>query len=353
MSADDWQSIIADSRGDEWRHASVSYDGVVVDEVGVRPAGESSRFAGNQKMSIRIKFDAFDGRGTFGGYSDVNVKGEYDDGSMMRERLALFVFGQLIPAPKTAHARMVVNGDLRGLFTVRQDWDSTSIAEHFSQPVGPLYRLRPPSELDDPYVYMSDDPAGYVPLPWERHINMAARGDEVIAPFLKAIAANPSPLDSVADVDELLGYLAVAAIVMTTDGLVGNSGAQDHFQYFDPQTGKFFVLPWDPDNTFGSANEVPTRSIDSKLGRNALVRVIRDQGNYQDLYRMKLAAAIAAVPLATVQAKADSIYAQIKDVAHEDPIKTFDNGTFDWNLTNIKDFEAQRYASIESQLAGQ
>src|SRR4029079_18877899 len=49
MSADDWQSILDDSRGDEWRHASVTYDGVVVDDVGVRPSGESSRFPGNQK----------------------------------------------------------------------------------------------------------------------------------------------------------------------------------------------------------------------------------------------------------------------------------------------------------------
>ena len=353
MSADDWQSILGDSRGDEWRHASITYDGVVVDEVGVRPSGESSRFAGNQKMSLRIKFDAFNGQGEFGGYEDINIKGEYDDGSMMRERLALFVFGALIPAPKTAHARMTVNGDLRGLFTVRQDWDATSIAEHFSQPVGPLYRLRPYSEAQDPYLYINDDPASYVPQPWDRHIDKATPGDEVIAPFLKAIASNPSPLDSVADVDELMAYLSASAIVMTTDGLVGNSGAADHFEYFDPQSGKFSVLPWDPDNTFGSAGEVPTRSIYSKLGRNAYVRVIRDQSNYQDLYRMKLGAAIAAVPLAMVQAKADSIYAQIKDVAHEDPVKTFSNDTFDWNLTNIKDFAAARYASIESQFAGQ
>ena len=43
---------------------------------------------------MRIKFDAFDGRGMFGGYRDINVKGEYDDRSMMRERLALFVFAR-------------------------------------------------------------------------------------------------------------------------------------------------------------------------------------------------------------------------------------------------------------------
>ncbi len=351
MSAEDWQSILDDARGDEWRHATLTYDGVVVDNVGVRPSGESSRFAGNSKMSIRIKFDAFDGMGAFGGYEGINVKGEYDDGSMMRERLALFVFGQLIPAPKTAHSVLVVNGDSRGVYTLRQDWDSTSIAEHFSQPVGPLYRLRPPSELNDPYVYINDDPASYVPMPWDRHIKMAARGDEVIAPFLKAIASNPSPLDSVADIDELLSYLAASAIVMTTDGLVGNSGAADHYEYFDPQSGKFSVLPWDPDNSFGSAGEVPTRSIYSKLGRNAYVKVIRDQDGYQERYRMKVAAALAAVPLATVQAKADSMYAQIKDAAHADTHKMFPNDTFDWNLTSIKDFAAARYASMQEQLA--
>ena len=142
-------------------------------------------------MSIRIKFDAFDGQGEFGGYEDINVKGEYDDGSMMRERLALFVFGQLDPRAQDGPRPLVVNGDLRGLFTLRQDWDATSIAEHFSQPVGPLYRLRPSSEAEDPYVYINDDPASYVPLPWDRHITKAARGDEVIAPFLQGDRHQP------------------------------------------------------------------------------------------------------------------------------------------------------------------
>ena len=197
MSADDWQSIIDDSRGDEWRHASVTYDGVVVDDVGVRPAGESSRFAGNQKMSIRIKFDAFDGHGKFGGYGDVNVKGEYDDGSMMRERLAFFVFGALMPAPKAAHATLTVNGDARGLFTLREDWDETSISEHFSQPVGPLYRIRRPGvprrSLRVRQRRSRQLRSAAVGAPHQR---WRPRGDEVVAPFLKALAGLRRPWSS-------------------------------------------------------------------------------------------------------------------------------------------------------------
>jgi len=349
MSPEDWQSILDDSRGDEWRHASVTYDGVVVDDVGVRPSGESSRFPGNQKMSLRVKFDAFEGNGKFGGYGDVNVKGEYDDGSMMRERLAFFVFAQLMPTPKTAHTTLTVNGDSRGVFTLREDWDEDAISEHFTEPYGPLYRLRPPLPTADPYAYVNDDPNSYVPLPWERHIKMTASGDEVVPPFLKALP-DYSTLDQYVDIPDLMAYIAAAEIVMTTDGLIGSTGAADHFQYYDPQSGKFFVLPWDPDNTWGSQGEMPTKSIYSKLGRNALTIVVRDRTDLRDAYIKKIGEAINTVPLEMVQAKADAMYAQIKDAAHADTIKMFPNDTFDWNVGNIKDFAAQRYANLHMQL---
>jgi len=350
MSPEDWQSILNDSRGDEWRHATATYDGVVVDDVGVRPAGESSRFAGNPKMSIRIKFDAFAGQEKFGGYQDVNVKGEYDDPSLMRERMALFVFAAVMPAPKAAHTTLTVNGDSRGLYTLREDWDTTSLAEHFSEPFGPLYRLRPELPTMDPYAYVGDDPASYVPVPWERHIKDTARGDEVIAPFLKSLP-DFATLENYVDVNDLLAYLAAAAILMTTDGLVGGSGASDHYQYFDPKSGKFFVLPWDPDNTFGSQDEMPTKALSSKLGRNALTIVVRDRGDLHDAYRAKIGEAMATIPLSMVQAQADMIYAQIKDAAHADTVKMYPNDAFDWSLTDIKDFAAARYANLQEQLA--
>src|SRR5262249_31944610 len=228
--------------------------------------------------------------------------------------------------------RLTVNGNLRGLFTLREDWDSTSIAEHFTEPVGPLYRLRPLLPTDDPYKYLGDDPTKYVPVPWERHINKAARGDEVIAPFLQAIGTNPAPLESVADVDDLLAYLAGSTICMLTDGFVGDTGVADHFQYFDPASGKFFILPWDPDNSFASHGETPDRYLYARFSHNALALVVRDQGDYRQRYKMKIASAMATVPAGMLQAQADAIYAQIRDTAHGDPLKRFPNDTFDWNL---------------------
>ena len=279
----------------------------------------------------------------------MNVKGEYDDGSMMRERLAFFVFAALMPAPKAAHATLTVNGASRGLFTLREDWDETSISEHFSQPVGPLYRIRGPQFPADPYAYVNDDPTSYVPLPWERHIKMTAAGDEVVAPFLKALP-DYSTLEQFVDVPDLMAYLAAAEIMMTTDGLIGSTGASDHFQYYDPQSKKFFVLPWDPDNTFGSQGETADKSIYSKMGRNALTIVVRDRTDLRDAYIKAIGDAMNTMTLEMVQAKADAIYSQIKDAAHADTVKMFSNDMFDWSLTDVKDFAAQRYANLHMQL---
>jgi spore coat protein CotH len=351
MTPDDWTSIINDTEGDTWRHATLTYDGVVIPDVGVHPSGESSRFAGNQKMAIRIKFDAFSGRGKFGGIKEINVKGEYDDTSMMRERLAQYVFRQVMPTPEVVHGRMVVNGDLRGLFSVRESWDDDAIKTRFTPPVGPLYRLRPGEKID-PYVYLGDNPGLYVPLPWEPHIDKPSRGDDVIGSFLSVLNATPAQADQVADMNDLVTYLACSAVTMITDGFVGDTGVADHFQYFDPQSGRFFILSWDTDNTWSSQGEKPDRSIFKSFGTNKLSTAVRDVAAFHAQYVAKIAEVMKKVPAAQVQAQADTIYNLIRDTAHEDPIKSFSNATFDWSVGYVKDFVPQRYGYLQTQVGG-
>jgi len=347
MAPADWQSIIDDSRGDEERHAIVTFDGVVVPDVGVRPSGESSRFAGNQKMSVRVKFDAFPNHGTFGGIKELKLKGQWDDTSMMRDRLAYFVYRSIIPAPREGDAHLVVNGDPRGLYAVVQVWNRESITEHFQEPVGPLYRVR--GGVNDPYKYLGPDANAYMPLPWEPHIDHPSRGDDVIGAFLGAIAASPANLEGVMDVDTLLGYLAATTLIMNTDGMVGDSGVEDHFQYFDPVTGKFFTLPWDPDNTFGSHGEKPDRSIYTHFSHTVPTVIVRDSTDLARRYRAKIRDTIAAAPPDKVQAEAERTYQLIKDAVYADTVKRGTNGSFDWSLGYIKDFIAQRYAFVQGQ----
>jgi spore coat protein CotH len=351
MSADDWQSIINDTEGDTERHATFVYDGVTVKDVGVHPSGESSRFPGNPKISVRIAFDAFTKGQTFGGLHELKLKGQWDDSSMMRDGLAKFVYRAAIPTGQEGYGRLVVNGDLRGLYCVLEMWNEQSIAAHFSAPAGPLYRIRGVLGTD-PYKYLGDASTAYMPEPWERHITKAAAGDEVIGAFLKGLAATPTMIDSVDDVDTLLGYLAASALMMNEDCLVGDSGVQDHYQYYDPASGKMFILPWDPDKTFSYSGNDETRYLEARFSRSVLATIIRDGGDYRARYKARILTVGAAVPAAAVQAEADRIYQLIKDVAHEDPVKRFDNNTFDWSVGYVKDFTAKRYNFVLTQAAG-
>jgi hypothetical protein len=54
----------------------------------------------------------------------------------------------------------------------------------------------------------------------------------------------------------------------------GGPAVDDHFQYLDPVTGRFFVLPWDPDNTFGSINDLADADIFLNYEKSVITRMI-------------------------------------------------------------------------------
>ena len=110
-------------------------------------------------------------------------------------------------------------------------------------------------------------------------------------------------------------------------------------------------MPWDPDKPWSAHNEAPDRSTYIHFSKTLLTVTVRDTPDLRSRYRNKLTAVAAAAPAEAVQAEAERIYQQIKDVAHEDPVKRYDNGTFDWNYGYIRDFIAQRYANVAAQVA--
>jgi hypothetical protein len=351
MSDDDFTSILEDSRGDDMRSATFSIDGVVMARVGVRPSGESSRVPGNQKMSMRIEFDAFDKGKQMGGVDEVKLSGSWDDPFIVRDRLAYWTYRQVMPAPRETAAQVWVNGQPRGVYELEEVWGKEALASRFSDATGPMYRLRGLTN-SDPYAYVSDDPAAYVPLPWDpvgrAMIDPAV--DTVIAPALQGVAAGPDGLAGVMDVDALLTYFAVSAILSNTDGFTGPFEVDDHYQYRDPTTGKFTILPWDPDNTFGSINDLPDADIFLNYERCVITRMI-SEGPLQEPFFAKLEDVMNRVPADAVKGQADAIVGQIGTAASYDTTKMYPTESFVWSLGYIKDWTDARYDSLRMQIA--
>jgi spore coat protein CotH len=351
MSDEDYASIIADSRGDEMRSATFSIDGVVMARVGVRPSGESSRVPGNQKMSMRIEFDAFDQGKKMGGVDEIKLSGSWDDPFIVRDRLAYWVYRQVMPAPRETAAQVWINGQPRGIFELEEVWGKEALTSRFADANGPLYRIRGLTNTD-PYEFKGADPVAYVPLPWDP-VGRAAvdpAADAVIAPALQVLAEDHSRIGEVFDLDTLLTYFAASAILSNTDGFTGPFEVDDHFQYYDPTTGRFVILPWDPDNTFGSINDSPDADIFLNYDRCVITRMI-DGGRFQEPFFAKLEDVMNRVPADAVKAQADAIVAQIGDAAKYDTTKMYPTESFMWSLGYVKDWADARYDSIRSQIA--
>ena len=352
MSDDDFTSILEDSRGDDMRNATFSIDGVVMANVGVRPSGESSRVPGNQKMSMRVEFDAFAMGKKMGGVDEIKLSGSWDDPFIVRDRLAYWVYRQVMPAPRETAAQVWVNGQPRGVFEIEEVWGKEALMARSLDASGPMYRLRGLTNTD-PYEYKGADPAAYVPLPWDPVGRMAIdpAADTVIGAALQVVAEeDPASLGTVMDVDALLTYFAASAILSNTDGFTGPLEVDDHFQYRDPATGRFMILPWDPDNTFGSLNDLPSADVFLNYQRCVITRMIAG-GPLQEPFFAKLEDLMNRIPAQAIKDQADAIVAQVGDAAAYDKTKMYPTESFVWSLGYVKDFIDGRYASLRDQIA--
>ena len=257
-----------------------------------------------------------------------------------------------MPAPREVPAQVWVNGQPRGIFEIEEIWGKEALMSRFADPNGPLYRLRGLTNTD-PYAYQGTDTTKYVPLPWDpKGKTDPTTEDTLIANALRVVNEEPERLGEVMDVDMLLTYFAVSAIASDTDGFTGPFEVDDHYQYYDPQTAKFVILPWDPDNTFGSINDLPDADIYLNYERCILTRMVRD-GILHDAFLAKLEDVMRRVPAQAVKDQADAIFNEIGSAAANDTTKMYPTDSFVWSLSYIKDWTDKRYISIRSQIAAQ
>jgi hypothetical protein len=348
LSPEDWRSILEDSRGDEPRLATLSLDGVVIANVGVRPSGESSRVPGNKKISMRVDFDAFDQTKKLGGFDSIKLTGSWDDPFVIRDQLAYWYYRQFMPSPREVSAELWVNGETRGAFEIEEIWSKESLKRHFADASGTLYRIRGVGGMD-PYEFVGTAPSLYVPLPWDAKGKHPPEAHIVIGEALRILKEEPARLNEALDVDNILTYFAISAILSNTDGFSSGFEVDDVYEYHDPTTGRFFMLPWDPDNTFGSINDVPTRDLFENFDMCRVTRLLKT--TLRDQYFAKLDEVMRAMPVERVHAEVDRMAGQIRQVVHGDTLKMYPTEHFEWSLGYVKEFVSARYASVRQQIA--
>ncbi len=264
----DWTALEEHGNDEEFVAASVSVKGegfpdVSLASVGLRHKGAwslhhcwddfggvRSRAAECQKLSYKIKFDEYDDDARFDGLKRINLHASSGDATKLRELLAYSTFADFgLVAPRTAPARVFINGQLQGLFIAVEEIDGRFTKAHFPDGAdGNLFKETWPRTewLDADFLAALET-------------NEEAADVSDLRAFANAIAAasNADFMSAMAPwvhLDDILRYMAVDRAIKNWDGITAFYSPYTPHNFFwyhdDGADDRFHLLPWDLDNTF-------------------------------------------------------------------------------------------------------
>ena len=212
------------------------------------------------KCSLKLDFNDLDDNARFYGLKKLNFHSLNADVSMLRDRLGYRMFREMgVAAPRAVHARVLINGELVGLFGVVEQIDGRFTRARFSEGgEGNLYK-----EIWPRY----DDAASYLAA-LETNESEQPQVGTMLA-FKGAIASGAAAAAMFIDRDYLLRLLAVDRVIINDDGFLhfwcdpiamgnnhGTAGNHNYYWYEAERASRLWLIPWDLDNSFDNTKLV-------------------------------------------------------------------------------------------------
>ncbi|AIM61678.1 CotH protein [Cellulophaga sp. RHA_52] len=254
----------------------VYYEGKEWYRVGLRFKGNSSLQStwsnGNLKLSFKLDFDEFEDEypqidnQRFYGFKKLSLKNNYNDKSMLREKVAADVFtaAGVVSSHTAFYAVYVDYGDgpvYFGLYTMVEEVDDTVIDTQFADNDGNLYKpdgdgasFADGSFTEDVFVKKTnEDDEDYT---------------DILSIFEALHAENRTTdsetwrtnLESVFDTDMFLKYLAVNTVIQNWDTY--GRMTHNYFLYNNPDTEKLQWIPWDNNEALQNGNMQGSLALD-------------------------------------------------------------------------------------------
>lgn len=264
-------ALDADPAAEEYVEGSLTFEGETIEPIGVRYKGSVGAFIGCvdgpdpfnpsgkktcTKLSLKLKVNWSEPDTEFYGVRTVQLHSLNFDQTLMHERLGYWMFREMgVPAPRSTHARVVVNGEYVGVFALTEAIDGRFTRENFDDGSGNLYKEVWPldstgaSQTTETFVggleTNEDEPSAEIISAFATELAAAAPEDRVAV------------LDRWTDLETLLTTIVVDRAIRNDDGplhwyCMGPCGPHNFFWYEDPSTLKVTLIPWDLDLSFDS-----------------------------------------------------------------------------------------------------
>lgn len=352
-----------------WFECTFSFDSLTWNHVGFRYKGNSSLVSaytsGIDKLSLKLDFDQFEDDypsttdQRFYGFKQLNLSNNYNDESLMREKVAPDLFRAFgLAAPQTAFCVVYINhgsgAQYYGVYTLVEEVDDTVIDTQFNSGSGNLYKpdgdaasfasgTYNKSEMELKTNTDSSDYSDVYAL--YTYINDSERTSDT--------ESWKENVESVFNVAVFLKWLASNTIIQNWD-TYGNM-THNYYLYNNPENSLLTWIPWDNNEAFDGGDGDPLSLSLSEVGSDwPLISYLIDQDDYTGEYENYLQEFIDDVfVVSDMQDTYSSYYDLLKDYAYaEESGYTFleSDSDFDYAVSKLKSHVSTRNSAVESYL---
>ena len=145
IAMDDWDSFIEGCENEEYAVCSVTIDGEVYHNVGIRAKGNTSLSTvssmDSDRYSFKIEFDQYDSTKSYHGLDKLSLNNLIQDTTMMKDYLTYQLMGQFgAAAPLCSYSYITVNGEDWGLYLAAEAIEDSFLQRSYGSDYGELYK---------------------------------------------------------------------------------------------------------------------------------------------------------------------------------------------------------------------
>lgn len=334
------------------RATFIFFDGTQRDtmqNIGLRLRGNTSR--SSAKKSFKIKFNAYTKGVKYQGVKELNLNGQHNDPTMVREKLFYDVWNAFgLPPRRTSFSKLYINNRYYGLYTSLEEMDDEWLKKAYGKDndTGNLYKCTYPADLK----YINDLQTSYKNVrsstasggrAYDLKTNELADDYSDLVTLIKkgnqSTTANlPTELSQILDIDQFLKAYAVEVMLGHWDDYAYNKN--NYFLYHNPKSNLFEFISYDTDNTFGVdwvGKDWGTRPIYTwhSPTNGILIEKILKVPFYKNRFSIHVKALMDNVlTINSMNARIDSMRNFIRQAATEDTYRTQD---YDFTMTQFND----------------
>ena len=261
-----------DPSEEEYVEGSLTFEGETISPVGIRYKGSVGAWVGClaggtlfepdgaktcTKLSMKVKINWQDRTQTFWGVKKLQFHSMNLDPTQMHDRLGYWLFRKMgVPAPRSTHARLLINGNYSGLYSFVEQIDGRFVDRQFDDGDGNLYKEVWPlsregsarNEFEFRDALKTNEGEG-------------STVDHILKFSNELAAAEKNQLPQIVskwmDIDEIIRWAVVDRAIRNDDGPLHwycfeSCSNHNFYWYEEPATGRLHLIPWDLDSAFAN-----------------------------------------------------------------------------------------------------